>query len=130
MKDYNQWMKRKAAVHNKDNQPPTFNEGEIWWCAVGDNVGVEVDGKGAAFSRPVIVYRKLSRNGLLAVPLTSVIKTGTWYVSFKFNGRDECANLSQIKVVSVKRLYNKMGDMSRADFSAVKIAFKKLYCRK
>jgi hypothetical protein len=59
--------------------------------------------------------------------LSSVIKKGTWYAEFKFDGKRECANLAQIKVVSAKRLYTKMGDMSPADFTIVKTAFHNLY---
>ena len=48
------------GVKEKLNGLPTevlFKEREIWWIAVGRNVGEESNGKGNRFSRPVIVFK-------------------------------------------------------------------------
>ena len=30
----------------------SFDERDVWWCNCGKNVGVEINGKGAPFTRP------------------------------------------------------------------------------
>lgn len=39
---------------------PFFREGEVWFCALGVNVGFEQDGRGGSFLRPVIISRNLT----------------------------------------------------------------------
>jgi hypothetical protein len=55
----------KVNVLLKDKQPNRlFKEGDIWWCSIGMNVGVEIFGKGKYFARPVIIFKKFSANSL------------------------------------------------------------------
>lgn len=126
MDDFDDWIGVKRKVH-VSNKVPTINEGEIWWCAMGRNVGVEINGKSTRFSRPVLILKKLSKQGFLGVPLTSQDKTGSWYVSFIFQDKKQTAALCQIRVLSASRLYNNMGTVPETDFSLVKNAFLKLY---
>lgn len=124
--EFNEWIEVKKTIH-KASRIPAIKEGEIWWCAMGENVGVEINGKSSIFARPVLVFRKLSRFGFLGIPLTSKLHTGSWYVHFKFQGRDETAVLAQIRVISVSRLYSKMGNIDDSDKIVIREAFKKLY---
>lgn len=48
--------------------------------------------------------------------------SGTWYAKFNFRGKQEYAVLSQILMMSVSRLYNRMGKLSTGDFKKNKIA--------
>jgi mRNA interferase MazF len=126
-KDYERWMPVKTKLHNANNIPAAFKEGDIWWCAFGENIGVEIDGKGRQFSRPVYVYKKLSREGFLGIPLTTQLKTGSWYVEFDFKGIKENANLAQIRVISSKRLTDKIGSLDDGDRVRIKRGFIGLY---
>ena len=56
-KSYLKWMGVKRRIHNS-GIIRTIEEGEIWWAAVGENVGVEIDGKNEKYSRPVLVQTK------------------------------------------------------------------------
>ena len=85
-------------------------------------------GKDADFARPIIIYKKLSRYHFLAIPLTSREHEGSWYVSFLHRGKKQIAVLSQVRVLSLKRLYRKIGQIDDADFERIKKAFRKLYC--
>ena len=125
-KDFDGWMKVKESVHHY-GRVPDIKEGEIWWCAVGENVGIEINGKSNAFSRPVLVMKKLSRFGFLAVPLTSQSHTGNWYVNSMFKSKEQFASLAQIRVLSVSRLYKKIGSVPDSDLQIVKDGFRKLY---
>lgn len=80
-KDFDGWIKVKENVHYC-GRIPNIKDSEIWWCAVGENVGVEINGKSNAFSRPVLVMKKLSRFGFLGAPLTSQFHAGNWYIDF------------------------------------------------
>lgn len=120
------WFKVKLRL--KTNQVyRSVNEGEVWWCHVGENVGIEINGKNEDFTRPVLILNKLSNLGFLGVPLTSQKHFGSWYVPFVFKDKQQCAVLSQIKVFSVYRLQKKMGEISETDFVFIKDGFRRLY---
>lgn len=126
IKEFKEWIIVKENVHVV-GRTPDIREGEIWWCAIGENVGIEINGKNEVFSRPVLIMKKLSRYGFLGVPLTSQEHIGSWYVSFKFKEKMQFASLAQIRVLSVSRLYKKMGMVPDSDLQTVKDGFKKLY---
>ena len=125
---FQQWIRVKMRQHIQ-RMTPTINEGEIWWAAVGKNVGIEINGKNRNFSRPVIIYKKFSRLGFLAIPLTTQLHDGSWYVSFEFQDKKSYAALAQIRVMSVYRLYKRMGRLPDSDFEAVKMGFIELYTK-
>ena len=126
-KNFSEWIKCKERIHSV-GRLPAVKEREVWWAAVGENVGVEIDGKSERFSRPVLVYKKLSKFGFLGIPLTSQEHKGTWYVSFDFQGKTSYAALAQIRLMSVSRLYgDAIGQISKADFMAICKGFDNLY---
>lgn len=124
-KHFPEWLNRKEDLHNTNKIPP-FSEGQLWWAGLGENVGVEINGKHDDFSRPVLVFKKLSNLCFLAVPLTSQPHEGSWYVEFEFRGKKQYAVLAQIRMVSAARLYNRMGKISTGDFKKIKVGFRKL----
>ena len=44
-KDFNGWIIVKKQLHGKAKLR-AIKDGDIWWCAVGENVGSEICGKG------------------------------------------------------------------------------------
>ena len=58
-KDYGGWHVAKLAI-NYLVSVRYFYEREVWWTAIGHNVGNEEDGKGAKYARPVLVLRKFN----------------------------------------------------------------------
>ena len=125
-KHFGEWIELKEKIHFV-GRVPAIKEGEIWWAAVGENVGVEMNGKNIVFSRPVLIFKKLSRFGFMAIPLTSQPHDGKWYVKFMFKGNISFATLSQAKVMSVSRLYDRMGTISDSDYKLVQDGFRDLY---
>ena len=123
--DFSEWMTVKEKIH-ETGAITKFSEGQIWWAALGKNVGVEINGKHKDFSRPVIIFKKLSHQCFLAIPLTSQPHSGSWYAEFNFRDKQEYAVLSQIRMMSVSRLYNRMGKLSTGDFKKIKVSFRKL----
>ncbi|MBR3414963.1 type II toxin-antitoxin system PemK/MazF family toxin [Candidatus Saccharibacteria bacterium] len=61
----------------------------------------------------------------MGIPLTSKNKTGSWYVSFDFQGRQQTAVLSQIRTFSISRLSSRMGKLDKKDTAKIKDAVKK-----
>ena len=125
-KNFGEWMGLKEKIHNS-NRVPAIKEGEIWWCAMGENVGVEINGKNGVFSRPILIFKKLSRFSFMGIPLTSKEHSGSWYVKFQFHGKPQTAVLAQARVISVSRLYSKIGDIDDLDKAKVGRAFRMLY---
>lgn len=127
IKRFLEWFSLKEKLHYSNHKQPLLNEGEIWWCAIGENIGIEVNGKGKAFSRPVYVYKKLSKDGFLGVPLSTISKIGSWYVEIFFQGKRVSTNLAQCKVFSYLRIYEKMGALDEEDITKIKNGFLRLY---
>lgn len=125
-KRFRQWIDLKARLHF-GNSSPKISEGDIWWCGCGENVGVEINGKSSRFSRPVLIMKKLSSIGFMGIPLTSQVKNGTWYTDFTFLKKRQFAALCQARVMSVSRLYDKIGQIPKTDLDKVRAAFAKLY---
>jgi len=97
-----------------------FHEREVWWCALGANIGYEQDGSSELFTRPVVVLSKFNLDACLIVPLTAKPKKGKYYFSVgDVSGRDAVAVLSQIRFVDRKRLAMKIATMDQGTFDAL-----------
>jgi mRNA interferase MazF len=126
-KRFREWVSVKQKLDAHDYQPPLVSEGDLWWCAMGENVGIETSGKGRNFTRPVIVLKKLGRLAFFGVPTTTTTREGSWYLRFTHQGIDEVALLTQARMFSYKRLDRKMGELAESDFQKVKEAFVRLF---
>lgn len=124
-KDFSAWHEKKNQVDIKDR--PFFREREIWFVALGLNVGVEQNGRGMDFLRPIIVFRKFNSESFWAIPLTKAKKKGIFYLSFSFEpGIISVANLSQLRLIDSRRLAYPIGEMSQIDFTALNEKLKAL----
>lgn len=63
----------------------------------------------------------------MSVPLTSQPKAGNWYVKFKYQQRNSYAVLAQARVMSIYRLYDRIGEVGKTDFERIKTGFVNLY---
>lgn len=127
-KRFDEWNRVKKSIH-KRARVQSIQEGEIWWFGDGENIGVEINGKGERFARPVLVLTKFGRLSFLGIPLTTKKHEGPWYAEYTFGGEIKYAVLCQAKTISIYRLYRKMGVMSSKDFKKIKRKFRRL-CRK
>ena len=125
-KDFKKWHDKKSEV-DKIPQGPFFHKREIWWCAIGINIGFEQDGGGEDFLRPVIVFRKFNNEIFWAIPLTRTEKNTKYYFQFIFDKNiSATAILSQIRLIDSKRLSHKLGDVTPDDFIILTKKFKEL----
>jgi mRNA interferase MazF len=118
-KDFENWNKYKIKT-NKLPKRPMFKERDVWWCSFGVNVGDEQDGKGSKFLRPVLILKKFNENISWAVPFSTQIKDNIYYHKFTFKGVEQCAVLSQLKLIDAKRFADKMGEVSIDDFKEIR----------
>jgi mRNA interferase MazF len=77
-RDYDTWNTHEKRLA-KSAKKQIFNTGQVWWCAVGVNIGREEDGRNANHERPVLVFRKFGQDTFLGLPLSSRLKAGIFY---------------------------------------------------
>ena len=117
-KDFDQWNRKKKALQEIDFTD-YVHEREVWWCALGVNVGVEADGKHDNFERPVLVLRKFNRESVLVLPLTSRVRENPYHALFQHEGETFSAVVSQIRLVSTKRLLRRLYRMDSGVFDKI-----------
>ena len=127
MKRFFEWIGLKEKLHETAHKPPLVSEGDIWWASVGENVGSEINGKSDLFSRPVVIYKKLSHGFYFVVPTTTQERTGTWFVAFRQQEKKMVACLHQARSIDHRRLSSKLGTIDDEDFERVKAGFRTLY---
>ena len=119
LKDFFRWHSLKAKIDQGRHQV-LFRPREIWWCSIGANVGVEENGKHALFERPVLIFRRFNDEMFWGLPLTSKIKTDKpFYFTFSLHQRSQTALLSQMRVLSSKRLVRRLGKVSDSQFATL-----------
>lgn len=121
--DFFKWIIVKDKI-NHSEKLNSFQEQELWWCNCGKNVGVEINGKDDQFLRPFIVFKKLSQYGFIGIPTTTREHKGSiWYKKFIINNINEYAVLSQVRLISTKRLHRKIAKIPDYDFFIIKSSF-------
>lgn len=120
MKDFDRWneLKKKLESDARD-EIAYYEEGDIWWCSLGLNLGSEQDGKNELFERPVLVLRKFNERMAMILPLTSKIKESQYHIILDENS----VILSQTRLVSVKRFQRFVRKISDVELITIKDQF-------
>jgi mRNA interferase MazF len=121
-KDFDSWNKVKKNT-DMIKESVMIREGEIIWCRIGVNIGCETFGKGKYYRRPILVLRKFSKNSFLGVPLTKQEKKGDWYYKIEKDGITNFLILNQTRSFDVKRLENKLYEISEKELLKIKIKY-------
>lgn len=116
------WTKLKIRIHASEaNKNIYFKEGQVWWTSVGQNIGVEANGKNENYERPVVIIKKFNGLSFLGVVITSKKKEGKYYFELKDeSGVSSFANLSQLKLMSSKRLIRNIRELPVKDFEVIR----------
>lgn len=121
-KDFDGWNTEKKATHARE-KGPYCHDREIWWCALGINVGFEQDGSGIEFRRPVLILKSVSVQTSLVIPLTTSGKEHPLRPSLgEVDGKEAHALLSQMRVIDTKRLVRKIGRLNKEMFAEIRKA--------
>ncbi len=125
MNQFDEWNEVKKFTHSSKVQL-TIKPRDIFWTKIGQNIGHEEYGKGKDFLRPVIVIRQLTSDLFIGIPTTTSDKQDNDYfhniVYVDKNtkvGVNSIAMLLQMKVFSKKRLFNKLGTVSKNEFTMI-----------
>jgi mRNA interferase MazF len=124
--NFDLWNEQKQTIHNGEKNR-YVKEGDIWWCALGINIGNEQNGGQNGFERPILVIRKFSNQTCLIALLTT--KTCSHPFRIKINNINDHQNLvilSQLKTIDTKRLKNKIHKLSSREFNKIKKAIREL----
>lgn len=121
---FSQWTKLKIKLHISKQSGVYFRDKEIWWASLGVNIGFEQDGKHENFERPILVLKKFNQYVLWALPLTSKNKVGKYYHQFQYKGKKFTVILSQLRLISSKRLLRRIGIFPTKELNQVKSLIK------
>ena len=122
-KDFEKWSKKKKQI-NSSNHTPFFYEREIWWCSIGVNIGVEMDGKNELYERPVLILKKINPLSAWVLPISSTSKNNPYLYPLK--ERSSSVSISQWKTISSKRLIRKEGTITLEEYAYIIIRIKYL----
>jgi len=100
MKNFDEWNEVKKEVDKKE-KILKFNQRDIFFINVGQNIGYEQNGVGDKFLRPVLILKKFNKRFFLGVLLSSKSKNNPFYYKI---GEDSFAILSQVRTFDAKRL--------------------------
>jgi mRNA-degrading endonuclease toxin of MazEF toxin-antitoxin module len=114
----NDWNNFSNKIINYE--PPFFRERDVWWTAIGINVGHEENGKGSEYSRPVLILKKFGKSTFLGVPFTTKINRKVNSFDFIFNGKLNLALLTQMRVFDSRRLLKKIGKLNIELFQKIR----------
>lgn len=114
-------------MEKREHIPPLFNDGEIWWCRIGENIGTEIGGKGQFFSRPVLIIKKLDFRSFIGIPITSRIKKGSWYHQIHLDEKECTAVLIQISYFDHRRMDKLICTISPKNLESITIKTLKLF---
>jgi mRNA interferase MazF len=118
-KDFDGWNKKKKEIEQSSVSHVYFHEREIWWACLGVNIGFEQDGKNKDFERPVLIIKKFNAHVVLIVPLTSTVKVHKYYASTTYGAVTYSIILSQLRLISSKRLTRKIRRLPQQEFAEV-----------
>lgn len=117
VKSFDEWNEEKIFADSHVLSYDFFyHPREIWWCAVGINIGVEVDGKHDHFERPILIVKKFNVDMFWGIPLTTTERVNEFYQKVTHGNRESWAMLSQMRTLSTKRLLRKFGRIPESEF--------------
>jgi mRNA interferase MazF len=101
---------------------PDFKAREVWWCSIGANIGSEMCGKGATFTRPVLILKKTGPTTFIGVSATTNLAARFDHFPVKIQGKPGHLRLFSIRSYDARRLADRMGRLPEAEFAAVQKA--------
>lgn len=123
IKNHELWLIKKKELEMRTFPADFFFlEGEVWWAAIGVNIGSEIDGKNNNYKRPVLVLKKINAELLSVIPISSTIKELPGFYPISYRGNRQVLLLLQIRTISAKRLLRPIFRINDIDFYAIKRA--------
>lgn len=124
-KDFDRWNEQKKAIERKADAV-LFHEREIWLCSLGVNVGSEQDGVSSSYARPVLIIRNFNGRVSWVLPLTRTVKPNRFFYRLSDPPGDSAVVLSQLRLISSKRLIRKIRTLDERQFHQIVEMLKRL----
>ena len=126
LKDLDGWNEKKKRI-DTDGCSKRYHRREVWWCALGVNIGSEQDGSSAEYRRPVLIITGLGPDTCLVAPLTTSEREHPMrpYIGV-VDGKKARALLSQLRVIDTKRLVSKVGFLDKEIFEVIRKAVRNM----
>jgi hypothetical protein len=80
-KDFDKWIILKKSLETSSAKKYA-HAGEIWWCSLGLNLGVETNGKNESFERPVVIMKRYNNESFVMLPPTNSLKDDPFHYKF------------------------------------------------
>lgn len=112
------WTKLKIKIHLLDKNI-YFHEREIWWASLGMNIGYEQNGKNENFERPVLIIKTFNLHVCWILPMSSKNNDNPYYHKIYYQRKIYSVILSQIRLISSKRLLRKIRTLSEKEFNDI-----------
>ncbi len=119
IKHFIDWIIIKIIIDKTKRTDIVINEGQVFWCFLGENVGSEQNGKGQYFHRPVLIFKKFNNDIFWGIPMSSKNKDNKYYVKVLLKDFEQSAIISQLRLLDSKRLYLFIGYISIQDFNKI-----------
>ena len=120
IQDYYLWNTKK--IQTAVSKPKNVKCGYIYWTKIGKNIGCEVFGKNANFTRPVLVLKRidLQKSLFLGIPLSSKLKNNPYSYIFKDSkGRFQNALLDQIRIFDTRRILSRCANIDKTELKNI-----------
>jgi mRNA interferase MazF len=124
-KDFDRWNDTKKQIE-QSHFTEFVHMREVWWCSLGVNVGAEENGNEEFFERPVLILNKFNSDMVLAIPMSTTIKRTPYHFVIPYNDTQVALLLSQLRLVSTKRLKRRMYQMADPLFDKVRAAVQRM----
>lgn len=115
-KKFISWIFNKIIIDKTKRSEIIINEGQVFWCFWGENVGYEQNGKGKYFNRPVLIFKKFNNEMFWGIPLSTKNKDNKYYIKVLLKDAERSVIISQIRTLDTKRLSEYIGYISQTDF--------------
>ena len=123
-KDFDKWNKIKKVV-DEGELLKLYHTQEIWWCSLGVNIGFEQNGGCQEYQRPVLILKGMSKDTCYVIPLTGSPKRHKNRIAIGLIDNIEAtAIISQIRLIDIKRLVEKIGFLDKSKFNEIRKAVK------
>ena len=125
---FEKWNQVKQKIENKDVKKYCKRK-EIWWCSLGKNIGVEMDGKNENFERPCLIMKVYNLESIFVFPITTKnLKKNIYNLNVKLKNKKEefkqvFIKLNQGRTISNKRLLRKIDKIDNLNFQNIKKRF-------
>ena len=100
-KDFDGWAKVAKAVEGREREE-LYQSGVVYWANLDVNIGSSEDGKGARFTRPVLLLTMMNKTQGLIIPISSQKKQGVNYREILVGGKIEYLLFDQVRTLDMK----------------------------